>query len=136
MKKKLVLIASLLSLLWTFYLTAGVALNTTSLAPRIAGGHLHSFSGALRLTYGVQALVVIFQFIFLYQLFQRNGVWSNSSYLLTRIFLILAALSGVVNLASRSPIERWNAIPAFALAYGYLVLGALNFRPRRKSTKE
>ena len=132
MKKKLALIASLLSLLWIFYLTAGVALNATSIAPRIAGGQLHSFSGALRFTYGVQAVVVAFQFIFLYQLFKRSGVWSNSSYLLARIFLILSALSGVVNLASRSPIERWNTIPAFALAYAYLVLGAMNFRPRRK----
>jgi hypothetical protein len=132
MKKKLVLIASLLSLFWNFYLTAGVASNATSLAPRIAGGHLHSFSGTLRFTYGVQAVVVIFQFVFLYQLFKRSGVWSNSSYLLARIFLILSALNGVVNLASRSAIERWNAIPAFVLAYGYLVLSAMNFRPRRK----
>ena len=132
MKRKLVLSASLLSLVWNFYLTAGVAMNVTALAPRIAGGQLHSFSGALRFTYGVQAVVVVFQFIFLYQLFKRRGVWSNSSYLLARIFLILSALSGVVNLVSRSPIERWNAIPAFALVYAYVVLGELNFRPRRK----
>lgn len=132
MKKKLVLSTSLLSLVWNFYLTAGVAMNVTSLAPRVAGGHLHSFSGALRFTYGVQAVVVIFQIILLYQLFKRNGVWSNSSYLLARIFLILATLSAVVNLVSRSPMERWNALPAFAIAYAYLVLGEMNFRPRRK----
>lgn len=132
MKKKTVLLASLLSLVWTFYLTASVALNAISVAPRVAGGQLHAFSGALRFTYGVQAIVVIVQFLFLIQLFKRSGVWSNSSYLLARIFLILSALSAVVNLASRSPLERWNAIPAFVIAYGYLVLGALNFRPRRK----
>lgn len=132
MKKKIVLAGALLSLVWNFYLTAAVALNAISVAPRVAGGQLHSFSGALRFTYGVQAVVVVFQLILLIQLFKRSGVWSNSSYLLARIFLILSALSAVVNLASSSPIERWNAIPAFAIAYGYLVLGALNFRPRRK----
>jgi uncharacterized membrane protein len=132
MKKKLVLIASLLSLAWNFYLTIGVALNATSLASRVAGGQLHTFSSALRFTYGVQAGVVVFQFIFLFQLFRRPGVWSNSSYLLARIFLILSGLSGVVNLVSRNPLERWNAIPAFALAYGYVVLGALSSRPRKK----
>lgn len=132
MKKKIVLVTSLLALVWTFYLTAAVALNAISVAPRVAGGQLHTFSGALRFTYGVQAIVVIFQFIFLIQLFKKSGVWSNSSYLLARIFLILSALSAVVNLASRSPIERWNAIPAFTIAYGYLVLAALNFRPRRR----
>lgn len=132
MKKKIVLVASLLSLGWTLYLTAAVALNMISVAPRVAGGQLHSFSFALRFTYSVQAIVVIFQFIFLFQLFKRSGVWSNTSYLLARIFLILSTLSAIVNLASRNPLERWNAIPAFAIAYGYLVLGALNFRPRRR----
>ncbi len=132
MKRLVVLAASLLSLAWTFYLTASVALNVTSVAPRVAGGQLHSFSGALRFTYGVQAIVVIFQLIFLVQLFKRSGVWSNASHLLARIFLILSALSAIVNLLSKNPLERWNAIPAFAIAYGYLVIGALNIRPRPK----
>ena len=132
MKKKIVLGLSLLSLLWTLYLTASVALNSLSVAPRVAGGGLHSFSAALRFTYGVQALVVLFQIFFVVQLFKRSGVWSSTSYLLARIFLILSGLSAAVNLMSRSPIERWNAIPALAIAYAYIVIGALNFRPRRK----
>lgn len=132
MKKKILLVASLLSLGWSLYLTASVALNSLSVAPRVAGGGLHSFSAALRLTYGVQAIVVLFQFFFVIQLFVRRGVWSRSSYLLARIFLILSALSAIVNLASRSSTERWNAIPAFIIALGYLVLGQLNFRPRRQ----
>lgn len=132
MKRKVVLVASLLSLVWTFYLTASVALNSLSVAPRVAGGGLHSFSGALRFTYGVQALVVLFQLFFVVQLFKRSGVWSSTSYLLARIFLILSGLSAVVNLMSRSSLERWNAIPALVIAYAYIVLGSLNFRPRRK----
>jgi hypothetical protein len=93
---------------------------------------LHTFSGALRFTYSVQAIVVLYQLFFLVQLFKRNGVWSKSSYLLARVFLILSALSGAVNLMSRSPLERWNAIPTFAIAYAYIILGAFNFQPRRK----
>ena len=132
MKKKIVLVLSLLSLVWTFYLTVSVALNSVSVAPRVAGGGLHSFSGALRFTYAVQAIVVLFQLFFLIQLFKRSGVWSSTSYLLARIFLILSGLSAVVNLMSRSSLERWNAIPALVIAYAYVVLGALNFRPRHK----
>lgn len=132
MKKKIVLAASLLSLGWNLYLTASVALNSLSVAPRVAGGELHSFSGALRFTYAVQAIVVLFQFFFMIQLFKRNGVWSKSSYLLARIFLILSGLSAAVNLFSRSDLERWNVIPASVIALGYLVLGALNFRPKRR----
>ncbi len=132
MKQKIVLVLSLLSLAWMFYLTASVALNFLSVAPRVAGGGLHSFSGALRFTYGVQTLIVLFQLFFVVQLFKRSGAWSNTSYLLARIFLILSGLSAVINLMSRNPIERWNAIPAFVIAYAYVVLGALNFRPRHK----
>ncbi len=132
MKKKILLAASLLSLGWNLYLTASVALNSLSVAPRVAGGELHSFSGALRFTYGVQAIVVVFQFFFMVQLFKRSGVWSKSSYLLARIFLILSGLSAVVNLFSRSSEERWNVIPASVIALGYLTLGALNFRPKRR----
>jgi len=132
MKKKIVLVAALASLGWTFYLMASVALNKISVAPRVAGGQLHTFSGLLRFTYGVEALVVIFQFFFLIRLFKRGGVWSNTTHLLARIFLILSALSAVVNLASRSSLEHWNTIPALIIMYGFLVLGALNFRPRRR----
>lgn len=132
MKKKIVLVLSLLSLVWTLYLTTSVAFNSLAVAPRVAGGELHSFSAALRFTYAVQALVVLFQLFFVVQLFKRSGVWSNTSYLLARIFLILSGLSAAVNLMSRNPLERWNAIPALTIAYAYFFLGALNFRPRRK----
>lgn len=132
MKKKILLVATLLALAWNLYLTASVALNSLSVTPRVAGGQLHTFSAPLRFTYAVQAIVVLFQIFFIVQLFMRNGVWSKSSYLLARIFLILSGLSAAVNLISRNSTERWNAIPALVMALGYLVLGELNFRPRRK----
>lgn len=132
MKKQLVLVASLVSLLWTFYLMVAVTLNDTSVAKRVAGGHLHTFGPTLRVTYAIQGLLMIFQFFFLIQLFKKGGVWSKTTYLWARIFLILSFLSAVANIASRSTQERWNTIPALILGYGYLVLGGLNFRPRRR----
>lgn len=132
MKKKIVLVAALASIVWNFYLMAAVALNDTSVAKRVAGGQLHSFGAMLRFTYTVQGLLMIFQFLFLIQLFKRGGVWSKTTYLWARIFMILSFLSAVVNMASRSTLERWNTIPALLIAIGYLVLGALNFRPRRR----
>lgn len=132
MKKKILLGAALISLAWNFYLTAAVALNVLSVASRVAGGQLHSFSAALRFTYGVQALVVLFQLFFMVQLYKRSGVWSKTSYLLARIFLILSALSAVVNLVSHSSTERWNVVPAVIIAVGYLLIGDLNFQPRRR----
>lgn len=132
MKKKLVLVAALASLVWNIYLMAAVALNDTSVAKRVAGGQLHTFGTMLRFTYTVQGLLMIFQFLFLIQLFKRGGVWSKTTYLWARIFMILSFLSAVVNMASRSTIERWNVIPALLIGIAYLVLGGLNFRPRRR----
>ena len=132
MKKKVILAAALLALLWTFYLMASVALNHLSVSPRVAGGHLHSFSDPLRFTYGVEALMMIFQFFFLIKIFQRHGVWSNTTTLLAKIFLVLAIMSIVVNAVSRSSAERWNAISALAIAYAFYELADLRIKPRRK----
>lgn len=132
MKKKIALVAALFALIWTFYLMVAVALNKLSVAPRVAGGHLHSFSTPLRFVYGVEALMMIFQFFLLIRIFQRNGVWSNTTSLLARIFLVLAIMSAVVNAVSRSSAERWNAIPALAIAFAFYELADLRIKPRRK----
>ena len=132
MKKKIILAAALLSLVWTFYLMVSVAINRLSVAPRVAGGQLHSFSGPLRFTYGVEALMMIFQFFFLIKIFQRHGVWSNTTSLLAKIFLILAVMSAVVNAVSRSSAEHWNSLAAFAIGYAFYDLSGLKIKPIRK----
>ena len=131
MKKKILLVAALLSLVWNFFLVTAATLNVSSLLPHVAGGQFHSLPVGLRVTYGVQALVIIFQFFFIIRLYQRSGAWSKTSFLLARIFLALSTLSAFVNDVSRSPVERWNAIAAAIIAYGFYVLAELNFRPSR-----
>ena len=121
----------LISFLWNFYLVLGATLNSTSVLTRVAGGHFHSLPIGLRIAYGIQTLLIIYQFYFVIRLFQRNGAWSRNSYLFARIFLALSAVSALVNAVSRSSAERWNAIAAAIIAVGYYFLGNVNLRPTK-----
>jgi len=131
MKKQVTLGVSLIALLWNLYLVIGATLNVSSLMTRVAGGGYDSLPIGLRFAYGIQTLVVIFELIFIVMLYQHTGAWSKNSYLLSRIFLILATISAFVNFASNSPDEKWNAIAAAIIAYGFFSLAEMRFKPRR-----
>lgn len=131
MKKKIIFGAVLLAFAWNLFLVVAATLNISSILPRVAGGQLDTMPTGLRILYGFQALLVIFQIYFSAQLYQRKGAWSKRSFLMSRIFLIIAAFGAVVNSVSPSPAERWNAIAAVVIAYGFYVLAGPNFRPTR-----
>lgn len=130
-KKQVILGASLIALLWNFYLVIGATLNISSFMTRVAGGHYHSLPVGLRFAYGVQTLIVLFEFIFIVALYQHSGAWSKNSYLLSRIFLILSVMSAFVNFASRSSDEKWNALAGAIIAYGFFSLAEMRFKPRK-----
>ena len=117
--------------MWNTYLVTGAALNAKSLLPRVAGGHYTSLPVMLRLLYAVEILITVFQFYFVFRLYVRGGAWSKNSYLLTRVFLILSAVSALANIVSRSHLERWNALAAALLALAYYLLGNVRFKPTR-----
>lgn len=131
MKKQVILGASLAALLWNLYLVAGATLNVSALMTRVAGGGYESLPFGLRIAYGFQTLIVLFEFFFIVALYQHAGAWSKNSYLLSRIFLILSTISAFVNFASNSPDEKWNAIAAAIVAYGFFSLAEMRFKPRR-----
>jgi hypothetical protein len=131
MKKQIILGASLIAFAWNLYLVVGATLNVSSLMTRVAGGGYESLPIALRFAYGIQTLIVIFEMVFITSLYQHAGAWSKNSYLLSRIFLILSTLGAFVNVASNSPDEKWNAIPAAIIAYGFFSLAEMRFKPRR-----
>lgn len=131
MKKKIIFGALLLAFAWNLFLVIAATLNISSILPRVAGGQLDTMPTGLRVLYGFQALLVIFQIYFSAQLYQRKGAWSKRSFLLARVFLIAAAFGAVVNLVSPSPDERWNAIAATIIAYGFYVLAGPSSRPTR-----
>jgi hypothetical protein len=129
MRNKLLLGGVLVSFAWNFYLVLGATLNAHSVLTRVAGGHFTSLPLGLRIVYGIQTLLVIYQVYFVIQLYNHDGAWSRNSYLFARIFLALSAVSALVNAVSRSSTERWNALPAIAIAVGFYLLGNVNLRP-------
>ncbi|MBC7463643.1 MAG: hypothetical protein H7227_05235 [Actinobacteria bacterium] len=131
MQRKIILLSAWIALLWNLYLVAGATLNIEAILPRVAGGGFESMPTGLRFIYGVQTLLVGFQFFFLARLYYRNGAWSKNSYLITRIFLALSAVGALVNAVSRSHLERWNAISAAVIAIAFYVLGNVKTRPAR-----
>jgi hypothetical protein len=118
-----------IALTWNLILDVGATLNLSSFLHSVAGGQYDSLPTFLRFAYAVQTLLVIFQIYFITELYRRNGAWSRASYLLAEIFLVLSALSTVVNSISKSPGEHWNAIAAAIITYGFYVLGDIKFRP-------
>jgi hypothetical protein len=129
MQKKVILAGAWLALLWNLYLVLGATFNVEAILPRVAGGGFDSLPGGLRFVYGIQTLLVAFQFAFLARLYARERAWSRNSYLVTRIFLILSGVSTLVNAVSRSHLERWNAIAAAVIAVAFYVLGNVKTQP-------
>ena len=118
-----------IALTWNLILTAAATLNVSSLLHNVSGGQYTSLPTFLRFAYAIQTILVIYQMYFIMELYRRNGAWSRTSYLLAEVFLVLSALSTVVNSISKSPGERWNAIAAAIIAYGFYVIGDIKFRP-------
>lgn len=129
MQKKAILAAAWVALLWNLYLVLGAVFNVNSILPRVAGGGFDSLPLGLRFVYGIQSLLVAFQFAFLARLYVRDGAWSKNSYLITRIFLLLSGVSTLVNAVSQSHLERWNAISAAVIALAFYILGNVKTQP-------
>lgn len=129
MRKQVILVAAYVAFAWNFIFFVAATLNISIFLNRAAGGHLDSIPASLRFAYGVQTLLVVFQMYFVTELYRRNGAWSGSSYLLARIFLVLSALSALVNSMSKSPAGHWNTIAGVIIVFGFYTLGDIHFRP-------
>ncbi len=105
--KRFLPVAFYLSSAWSLFIVGLVVLNVDWALPRAAGGQFESFPNLLRVLYiGNFASLSI-------QIF----AYVKKRLLLIRIFFWLSFLSTFVNLISRSPLERWNALPAGIAAF-------------------
>jgi len=112
MKKALITAA----LAWNLTLVLGVVLNQEYALTRAAGGQYENFPTGIRIAYIATAGLLVWQYRTLLNLWGHrsiNPVW------LPRLFLVISLLSTLVNAISRSSAERWNAIPALIIAYGF-----------------
>ena len=130
MRKKVILFSTFIALAWNLSIVTAAAFNISNFSA-ITGVQIQNLPLGIRLLYGVQGLVTLFQFFFIFRLFHRGGVWSNSSYLLARIFLVLSVVNAVVNIVSRNSSERWHGIASGIIALGFYELAALRFRPKK-----
>ena len=101
-----------ISLIWNFYLVIGVILNQSYALTRAAGGQYESFPTGIRIAYLVTLTILIYQALLFYTKVNRP-TW------IYRVFFLIGILSFLVNAISRSSNERWNAIPAAVIAYGF-----------------
>lgn len=112
MKKALITLA----LAWNLTLVLGVIFNQEYALTRAAGGQFETFPTGIRIAYILNILIVVWQYRTLLKIWAHRKI--NPSWL-PKLFLVLGVLSTFLNLVSRSPNERWNAIPALIIAYGF-----------------
>lgn len=125
----IVVLLAELALIYNTVLLLSVALNLDWAKPRAAGGQFDSFPIALRIIYFGMFIGMIFLMRFLWR--YRQTPLTHSGLRASRLLGYLFSLSTLTQLISRSPEERFNAIPALMISLAFFSL----FR-RDKAAKE
>ncbi len=110
--KRFLPVAFYLSSAWSLFIVGFVVLNVDWALPRAAGGQFESFPNWLRILYIGNFALLSFQ-LFAYVKKRLPLIW---------IFFWISLLSTFVNLISRSPLERWNALPAGITTFALFML--------------
>ena len=111
-----------ISLIWNIYLVVGVILNQSYALTRAAGGQYQTFPTGIRVAYLLTLAILTYQ-VLLFFTNVRRPPW------IYKVFFFLGIASLLVNAISRSSNERWNAIPAAVIAYGFY--SAIKQMPRK-----
>jgi hypothetical protein len=115
----LILLAQL-SLIYNVALLLAVSLNSDWAKSRAAGGQFDSFPLALRILYFATAIGMVFLMRFLWR--YHESPLSGASLRVARLLAYLFVLSTLTQLISRSPAERFNAIPALIISLAFFLL--------------
>jgi hypothetical protein len=105
-------VAFYLSSAWSLFIVGLVVLNVDWVLPRAAGGQFETFPNWLRVLYTGNFALLAFQLF----------AYVKKRLPLIRIFFWISLLSTFVNLISRSPLERWNALPAGVAAFALFMM--------------
>lgn len=122
--RSFLLITAIPSLIFNIVILVLVVLNNDWVKTRAAGGQFVDFPPAIRFVYFIMALLTISLLVWLWRL--KNKTLNNSQQKFAKYVSYLFFVSTVFQLISRSPNERWNAIPAIVIAITLLVLAKEN----------
>lgn len=112
--RSFLLVAASLSLIFNVVILFLVVLNNDWVKTRAAGGQFVDFPLAIRFVYFIMTLLTISLLVWLWRV--KNKTLNNSQQKFAKYVSYLFFVSTVFQLISRSPDERWNAIPAITIA--------------------
>jgi uncharacterized RDD family membrane protein YckC len=120
LQRKYLVWAAEASLFYNFVILLSVTLNLDWVRTRAAGGQYETFPPTLRIIYFVMAAFMITLAMWIWD--HKDQKLDIGSKRLAKILSVTFLISTVFQLISRSPDERWNAIPAFILAFTFFQL--------------
>jgi hypothetical protein len=120
LQRKYLVWAAEASLFYNFVVLLSVTLNFEWVRTRAAGGQYESFPPTLRIIYFVMAAFMMTLAVWLWD--HKDQKLDAGSRRLAKILSVTFLISTVFQLISRSPDERWNAIPAFILAITFFTM--------------
>lgn len=120
--RELSLIALLVACVWNFVLVVSAAVGASWVLPRVAGGQLTEMPLSLRVAYGLFALVSVGVAWLGWYMWRAGGAHSIRIRRYSIGVIVIYSVSTVINAASVSTSERWNAVAAFAVVVGTWVL--------------
>jgi len=124
MKRSILIGLAQLSLLANSLILISVTLNLEWVRTRAAGGQFSDFPLLIRAIYFVMFVLMIALMIWLWD--NSNNQLSSGGIRLSKFLAVLFSISTISQLISRSPDERWNAIPAIILALTFFRLAKQN----------
>jgi len=113
-------IVVLLAFAWNIGLLAGVVINAGFAHSRAAGGQFDTFPVGIRILYLLQLALVIYQVWIFKLVFHTDPARPSWT---PKVFFILGIVGTLLNAASRSANERWNAIPAAIITWAFWYFG-------------
>lgn len=124
MKSKIFVTALFASFTWNLYLVGGVMLGASYALDRAAGGQFDVFPTYIRIIYILNFALILYQVIIYTRL--STGAMIKPRWIV-KAFVIAGIIGILLNAISRSPLERWNVIPAAIITFAF-------YRASRRST--
>jgi hypothetical protein len=124
MKSKIFLTALFASFTWNLYLVGGVMLGASYALDRAAGGQFDVFPTYIRIIYILNFALILYQVIIYTRL--STGAMIKPRWIV-KAFVFTGVIGILLNAISRSPLERWNVIPAAIITFAF-------YRASRRST--